>query len=215
MAVKSKKSVSNDNILYIQDSEAQALGIFEGSAQKIFINNKEVDVVFVDEHEVIPATAEERKLYQDASKIAAKYDSIYGNEGNAMSRVIANPDAAPNYKVKEGFFSGIAKLFGKGKPTKFNEIEREEFLEELETNEVYTKKHAHVPSLSGDVFNLKNESFSVEELDIIKEIIHTSNAKTSKSSSKELIPSTGGKKASASKSTTAKKPAAKTSADKK
>lgn len=73
MANKTKINKQASNILYLQDADAKALGIIEGSVQRVFIDNKEVEVVFVDEHEVIPVSAEDKKLYQDAYKIAAKY----------------------------------------------------------------------------------------------------------------------------------------------
>ncbi|MGL4948718.1 MAG: hypothetical protein ACRC42_05080 [Mycoplasma sp.] len=176
MAVKSKKSVNNDSALYIQDADAKALGIIEGSAQKIFINGKEVEVVYVDEYEVIPATNEERKILQDAEKIAAKYESVYANEGKATSRTMTDYSAHGD-KESSNF---IKKVFQASTYSKEPKVKQ--------PKELKTKK-GNVVSNDFNSFQLKNESFTVEELDIIKEIISNTPGKAN-ASSKALVPST-------------------------
>ncbi|MGL4950897.1 MAG: hypothetical protein ACRC4M_03670 [Mycoplasma sp.] len=203
MAVKSKKSISDDSILYIQDADAKALGIIEGTTQKVYINGKEVDVVFVDEHEVVPATAEEKKLYQDASKIAAKYNSIYGNEGKAMSRVMANSEIPEAKEPKVGFLKKLFLTSPKSREDLYEGSEKQELIN--------AKKNPHFSEKkpTDDSFHLRNESFTVDELDIIKDIISTSNSTSTKSNSKALVPSKDGAKSASAKTASKKKPSKK------
>ena len=74
MLKNSKKNNTDDkNILYLHENDAKALGIIEGGVQRVFVDGREVEVTFVDEHEIIPMTAEEKKIYDEAEKLANKY----------------------------------------------------------------------------------------------------------------------------------------------
>lgn len=189
MASKTKKP-GNENILYIQDIDARVLGIIEGSAQKVYIDNKEVDVVFIDEHEVIPATADERKLYQDANKIASNYASVYNNEGKASNRNIVG---------FKNFFAPLKKA--EMERTEEKEIKENSFFSKFKTG--VSKSHKNLEQgnkekvdknlrfLKKDVkFMAKNDAFTREELDIVKNILANKVTKTtpieSNNSSKAL-----------------------------
>ena len=100
MATKSKNQKQASNILYLQDADAKALGIVEGSTQKVFVDNREVEVIFVDEHEVIPVSNEEKKLYAEAYKIASKYAELSNeNETPTSTSLVAKSEG--KYKNKE------------------------------------------------------------------------------------------------------------------
>lgn len=189
MASKTKKP-GNENILYIQDIDARVLGIIEGSAQKVYIDNKEVDVVFIDEHEVIPATADERKLYQDANKIVSNYASVYNNEGKASNRSIVG---------FKNFFAPLKKT--EMERTEEKEIKENSFFSKFKTG--VSKSHKNLEDdnkekvdrnlrfLKKDVkFMAKNDAFTREELDIVKNILANKVTKTtpieSNNSSKAL-----------------------------
>ncbi len=100
MASKAKNQKQASNILYLQDADAKALGIVEGSTQKVFVDNREVEVIFVDEHEVIPVSNEEKKLYAEAYKIASKYaDLSKEGETPTSTSLVAKTDG--KHKEKE------------------------------------------------------------------------------------------------------------------
>ncbi len=75
MAKSTKRKVNeiNSNILYLHENDAKALGIVEGGVQRVFVDGREVDVTFVDEHEVIAMSNEERKVFEEADRLVAKY----------------------------------------------------------------------------------------------------------------------------------------------
>lgn len=205
MASKTKKP-GNENILYIQDIDARVLGIVEGSAQKVYIDNKEVDVVFIDEHEVIPATADERKLYQDANKIASNYTGVYDNEGKASNRSIVGfkkffvpskkleMERTEEKEIKENSFFGKFK----SNVSKSHKNLEDNNKEKVDRNFKFFKKDVK--------FMAKNDAFTREELDIVKNILANKVSKTtaieSNNSSKAL---TTVKKPQSSITTKAKK----------
>lgn len=170
MAVKSNKQKNgstkqtNGSILYLQDVDAKALGIIEGSAQKVFVDGREINVAFVDEHEVIPASLEEKKLYQDAAKIAAKYESVYGSEDlNLRRNLVGNKNGNLKSHTFKSLFSPKMK-------------ERTEF----ESTPVAKKSRLFSKTSNDKVSKLgpndprncaTNEILSHAELDIIQGII--------------------------------------------
>lgn len=114
MVSKQKKQNDlNNNILYLQEADAKALGIMEGFSQRVFVDDREVEVVFVDEHEVVPVSNEDKKIYQEAYKIAEKYLEASANEkshawntlaaGNANARDYRNIDDPYNYSNNKKF----------------------------------------------------------------------------------------------------------------
>ena len=59
-----------ENIVYIDENDAKTIGIVEGEQQSVFIDGKNVDVVFVDEHDILPTTKKEKDIIQEASELA-------------------------------------------------------------------------------------------------------------------------------------------------
>lgn len=166
MAVKSNKQ-TNGNILYILDTDAKALGIIEGSAQKVYIDGKEIDVAFVDEHEVIPASLEEKKLYRDATKIAAKYESVYGSEDlNLRRNLVGNKNGNLKPQGFKSFFASKTKERSEIETTPMVDDSRSNFFAKSRKQGAFSKISASDPRYCAE-----NEILSHSELDIIQAII--------------------------------------------
>lgn len=192
MASKAKTNKQANNILYLQDADAKALGIIEGSSQRVFIDNREVEVVFVDEHEVIPVSNEDKKLYQDAYKIAAKYaEENYGNQTptqRSINKYNEKPAKEPRVRGESKWNSFLSKFKRDPNEAAARRVEREQRREEKaanssamvrydsrrveadrERNERYQEHHKRHAKHS-----IRNDVFTKEELEIIQNVIDKS-----------------------------------------
>lgn len=112
--LKNSKRVQIDddrNILYLHENDAKALGIIEGGVQRVFVDGREVDVTFVDEHEIIPMTDDERKVYEEAERLANKYIAearSLKEKGKSDSQILdefSNRENEERRKSTKDFFS--------------------------------------------------------------------------------------------------------------
>lgn len=194
MAIKAKNKNETNNILYLQDADAKALGIIEGSAQRVFIDNKEVEVVFVDEHEVIPVSNEDKKIYQEAYKIAAKYADAANMENSPAWNSLVSRSADARRTTSESSNSvfrekweGFKGLFSKKQRTYGNEANFS-YDDELASNgsnvhERTMVKYRKPIDYSNDRYeaqrrhakhSIRNDVFTKEELEIIQNVIDKS-----------------------------------------
>ncbi len=121
---------SRENIIYLSEDDARALGIVEGDTESIFVDGKKVSLSFIDEHEIFDMTPEERRILNNAlsirkREIATNYGKLDPNSKSSYlvpygSSHESNPDFdSLQVSTKgKGFFGTIKSfLFGrKGKP---------------------------------------------------------------------------------------------------
>lgn len=177
MANKTKKQ-TDENILYIQDIDAKVLGIVEGSAQKVYIDNREVEVVIMDEYEIIPAPADERKLYQDANKIAANYIGVFDNIGKLGNRNIVES-------------KNLSASLTKSKIDKFDQ-EIGNFKDDISQSDKNLGKNKKANNnLKSSTIHSKfldnNNAFTREELLIVKNILANKASKANANESNQPL----------------------------
>lgn len=63
---------SKENIIYLSEDDARALGIVEGDTESIFVDGKKVSLSFVDEHEIFDISADERRILSNALSLRKK-----------------------------------------------------------------------------------------------------------------------------------------------
>ncbi len=132
MAKSTKKKVNetNSNILYLHENDAKALGIVEGGVQRVFVDGREVDVTFVDEHEVISMSNEERKVFEEADRLVAKY----ANQRDTMSD--ANSSNTNRTSSFNAFKEGFIKWFSSNdKNSSYDSVKYADFDSEKYSNE--------------------------------------------------------------------------------
>lgn len=158
-----KNKLVKENIVYLKESEAKAIGIYENSKQAVYIDGKLVDVVFVNEHDVLPATPEERKIYAEGSKIRERRESAKNSVNLLPSKTVQSRDLVVSNKkeniarevksTRKGFFKSL-----------FQNNEQQE-------KQVSLKKNVRVVKPKS---KLRSDIFTSEELEIIEGIISKS-----------------------------------------
>ncbi len=211
MASKAKNQKQASNILYLQDADAKALGIVEGSTQRVFVDNREVEVIFVDEHEVIPVSNEEKKLYEEAFKIAAKYADLSSSTSTPTSTsLVAKTDGkVKEPKIKEakepkepsqwmnktkesfkkgwGSFTGLFKKSDEDKKAKADKVESRELAirsKEDKRREEKEYEQARLEQRRHAKHSIRNDIFTEEELEIIQNVIDKSKSTSTNTSPK-------------------------------
>lgn len=213
MASKAKNQKQASNILYLQDADAKALGIVEGSTQRVFVDNREVEVIFVDEHEVIPVSNEEKKLYEEAYKIASKYAELSESatatptstslvaktDGKVKEPKVKQPKEAKEpsqwmNNVKDSIsktwnnFCGKFKKSDEAKKAKAERVEsRELAIRSKEDKKLQARQEYEQAKLNQKrhaKHSIRNDIFTEEELEIIQNVIDKSKSSTTTTSPK-------------------------------
>ncbi len=189
MAIKAKPNKQANNILYLQDADAKALGIIEGSSQRVFIDNREVEVVFVDEHEVIPVSNEDKKLYQDAYKIAAKYaEESYPNESATQRSISKHNESNKTKQPKEAGESKWSSFWSKfkrePKENRWSETRKDQptssAMVKYDSSKIDDSYSSRNDRYANDnhrrhaKHSIRNDVFTKEELEIIQNVIDKS-----------------------------------------
>ncbi len=107
---KTMAKLSN-NAVYINEHDAEALGIVFGEQQKVFVDGREVELVFVDEYEVLPEPAfkEEIKKEVNARTKKMKEEALLKNREVAESAERRIKSKAEKKYIKMKNTSGVAK----------------------------------------------------------------------------------------------------------
>ncbi len=153
---------NRENTIYLSEDEARALGIVEGDTQSIFIDGKKVDLLFVDEHEIFDATADEKRILSNALNLRkrelAEKLGVVDSSTRTTSLIPYGiiEDDAPDFDSLQistkgtGLMGSIKTLFGrKHKPNS-----------EVAPN-LLEKSH----------YRNRTDIFTNEEIEIIQEVI--------------------------------------------
>lgn len=189
-----KNKIVKENIVYIKESEARAIGIYETGKQSVYIDGKLVDVLFVDEHDVLPASVEEKKIYAEGSKIRQRREAERlaekkeaeqkASKNNIEARDLVVTKKTSDAKIekekkaKSGFFKS---LFGRKQS---NGIQNSEIIKNEKSSKTQGKQPKNVVITKAHKSKVKSDIFTAEELEIIEGII-SKTKKTSKSNTKK------------------------------
>lgn len=164
---------NRDNTIYLSENDARALGIIEGDTQSIFIDGKKVDLLFVDEHEIFDATADEKRILNNALNLRkrelAEKMGVVDKDSRTTYLVpygTINDDTPDldNLQVStkgKGFFGSIKTFFGK----------KHKPVNEPAKNILERSKYRN-----------RTDIFTDEEIQIIQEVISRSQRSSSKNS---------------------------------
>lgn len=153
---------TRDNIIYLSEDDAKALGIYYGETESIFVDGKKVSLSFIDEHEIFDATAEERRIVNNALNLRQKeLEAKFGTmDPNAKSSYLVPygtiVDEEPTFdstqeSTKGNGFFGTIKIF-------------------------FSKKYKHDEDHAQDMlvrskYGNRTDIFTDEEIQIIQEVI--------------------------------------------
>ena len=114
---------SKENIIYLSEDDARALGIVEGDTESIFVDGRKVQLSFIDEHEIFDISADERRILNNAlslrkKELAAKIGSLDPEErSNYLVPYGSQNDANPDFDSLQvstkgrGFFGTMKSFF--------------------------------------------------------------------------------------------------------
>ncbi len=174
-----------ENVLYLSEEDARALGIVEGETQSIYVDGKNVPLTFIDEHELFEASEEEIRILNKALDLRQReLEAKFGMGADSEANYYRAIEGQPNYDSQS--------LVPYKKSSKYPRYDDEEQNAPLNsgrnifgaiktffnTNNKLKTSSLHEPEdkLEKNKYRNRTDIFTNEEIEIIQEVIARAQA---------------------------------------
>ncbi len=203
------KKITNkpqENVLYLSEEDARALGIVEGETQSIYVDGKNVPLTFVDEHELFEASEEEIRILNKAldlrqRELEAKFGMGDDSEANYYRAIEGEPDYSnahrgssshPDHQDSQSLIPYSQKQAAKEQERYYQPADDADDMHLdskknlfgsiktfFNTNNKYKATPTHEPEdvLERNKYKNRTDIFTNEEIEIIQEVIARTQAR--------------------------------------
>lgn len=170
-----------ENIVYLNENDARAIGIVEGYNQSILVDGRQVELTFIDEHDIFDATSEEKRILNNSLNLREK-ELINKNQGkNSLTTSNFRKENNESVNIKQqsksgtSIFDSLKTFFGRrhrgnnaGPNT--NSINRYQNRTDIFTNEeieiiqeVIAQTHSRKPVVNKTATTVKRKSSNTKK----------------------------------------------------